>query len=605
MILKRNMQFQTLIVNNTVYTNTFINKLDFWIYRWIKSLHIIGQTAILGLSILCVTSLNAAPTLHEEALSSDQTLQLIDKVHNEAYRSLRGIMSEGEKQELKASQINWINSLNQALANTAANDRKQVVHLWTTDRTAKLQAAYTARIGPATQIPKNIKEVVYELIDSESNLREGPGINFAIIRRPQRGEVCKALAESNRWIKLQFADGSIGWIHQQNLRLSNTPFVYKASGVIPQDTHSPFIPRDVPEPISKPLPEPVPAPTPARDYAKEAYEEENQRAKALCSEIATHWKMEDTNVEDFPEGLTKALTDRLEQLVPWDKINSSGSSAQGRHANLKLAYTVHNHLLVKPNNYKVMSDLLEQGQSLKVEEVPWVASFKRILENRRTKALSLQKEAIRLMKQNDPQAAELRLQLAAKEYPSDSLSKYATSLAFYNKLIQDKALRAVDGDWKKPSLPNKDLISKAAEQAAQLRTFDGTEVEPTLFSLTDGLEAAGILEKFASDYEAAGNMDKPHPIYALQIMRKSEKYSKLQTNTSEFSKPFLERLKSLDALIGPKAKEYENLIEQAKILEKNQKFLDAATTYRYALAIEYSKELEKTIHACEANTSGL
>ncbi len=575
-----------------------MNMSGFWIYRCIKSLHRIRQTVIVGLSIFCVTSLNAAPTLHEEALSSDQTLQLVDKAHNEAYRSLRGIMNEDEKQLLKAAQINWINSLNQTLANTAANERKRVVRLWTTDRTTNLQAAYTARIGPATQIPQNIqvpqntKEVVYELIDSESNLREGPGTNFAITRRSQKGEVGKALTEINRWIKLQFSDGSTSWIHQQNLRISNIPLVYKAGVVIP-------------EPISNAIPQRIPDPVPARDFAKEALEEENKRATALCSEIAAHWKTEDTNVVDLPEGLTKALTDRLEQLVPWDKISSSGSLAQGRHANLKLAYAVHNHLLVKPVNFQIMSDLLEQGQSLKVEEVPWVAGFRRTLENRRAKALTLQKEAIRLMKENDPQAAELRLQLAAKEYPSDSLSKYASSLAFYNKLIQDKALRAVDGDWKKPSLPTKDLASKAAEQATQLRTYDGTEVEPTLFSLIDGLEAAGILEKFASDYEPAGNMDKPHPIYALQIMRKSEKYTKLQSNTSEFSKPFLERLKSLDTLIGPKAKEYENLIEQAKALEKNQKFLDAATTYRLALAIEYSRELEKTIHTCEANTSGL
>lgn len=58
----------------------------------------------------------------------------------------------------------------------------------------------------------------YELIDSESNLREGPGTNYPIVRKSQKGEVGEALSNKNGWMKLQFSGGSIAWAHEQNLK---------------------------------------------------------------------------------------------------------------------------------------------------------------------------------------------------------------------------------------------------------------------------------------------------------------------------------------------------------------------------------------------------
>lgn len=59
---------------------------------------------------------------------------------------------------------------------------------------------------------------LYELIDSASNIREGPGTNYPIIRQSRKGEVGEYQSSNLRWMKLQFADGSMGWVHDQNLK---------------------------------------------------------------------------------------------------------------------------------------------------------------------------------------------------------------------------------------------------------------------------------------------------------------------------------------------------------------------------------------------------
>jgi len=365
---------------------------------------------------------------------------------------------------------------------------------------------------------------------------------------------------------------------------------------IPQNNNIPELPK--PYSQTQNIPRDMP------DEAQQAETRTTAAASALITDIAKHWKTEDNASEQLPECLPNALVDRLEQLVPWSKIDHIGV-AKGRYPNLKLAYAVHNSLIAKPLNLSAMADFLEQGKDLNLQDVPWVGSFRRILEARRAKAITLQEEALGLMKDGDSQAAEARMEQAAKEYSSTSLSAYSVALGFYNRLAQDKALRAVDGDWKNPSLPDKDLFSMTSKQAAALRSFEGKEVSAALSPIAKGYDAANILWKFTSNFEPAGDLDKPHPIRALQAMRKSEKYRDLKSNESFFTKPFVDRMKFLEELIGPKTKDYEKLVEQAAGLEKEGKYLDAASAYRLALGIEYSKELERTIHGCEAKTSGL
>jgi len=58
---------------------------------------------------------------------------------------------------------------------------------------------------------------LYELIDSASNIREGPGTNYPIIRKSRKGEDGEYQSGKMGWMKLQFADGSMGWVHEKNL----------------------------------------------------------------------------------------------------------------------------------------------------------------------------------------------------------------------------------------------------------------------------------------------------------------------------------------------------------------------------------------------------
>ncbi len=59
---------------------------------------------------------------------------------------------------------------------------------------------------------------LYELIDSESNLREGPGKDYPIVRKSRKGEVGEALSKNKGWVKLKFSDGSMAWAHEQNIK---------------------------------------------------------------------------------------------------------------------------------------------------------------------------------------------------------------------------------------------------------------------------------------------------------------------------------------------------------------------------------------------------
>jgi hypothetical protein len=61
--------------------------------------------------------------------------------------------------------------------------------------------------------------VVYELIDSESNIREGPGANYPIIRQSYEGEQGQLVEGKSPWFKLRFGNNSQGWVHKQNIRL--------------------------------------------------------------------------------------------------------------------------------------------------------------------------------------------------------------------------------------------------------------------------------------------------------------------------------------------------------------------------------------------------
>jgi hypothetical protein len=58
-------------------------------------------------------------------------------------------------------------------------------------------------------------------IDSESNLRNGPGAGSAIIRKPLKGESGSVENRTGDWILLKFDSGESGWVHVKNLEVCN------------------------------------------------------------------------------------------------------------------------------------------------------------------------------------------------------------------------------------------------------------------------------------------------------------------------------------------------------------------------------------------------
>jgi SH3-like domain-containing protein len=46
------------------------------------------------------------------------------------------------------------------------------------------------------------------------NVREKPGTNYKISFQAERGVCCKRLGQKGKWLKVQHADGEVGWIHK-------------------------------------------------------------------------------------------------------------------------------------------------------------------------------------------------------------------------------------------------------------------------------------------------------------------------------------------------------------------------------------------------------
>jgi len=88
-------------------------------------------------------------------------------------------------------------------------------------------------------------------------------------------------------------------------------------------------------------------------------------------------------------------------------------------------------------------------------------------------------------------------------------------------------------------------------------------------------------------------------------MLNRDSYKQVMASSSPFAAPFIKRLKSLDALIGPQLKQFQALQDQGQKFEDAGKYLAAAKSYRAALVIEITAELQQKASKCEAQISGL
>jgi len=327
-------------------------------------------------------------------------------------------------------------------------------------------------------------------------------------------------------------------------------------------------------------------------------------AVSLDRDIAAAWKDDGAAAKDLPSRLPGALRARLEKLH-LQRPSTPAELVPGRFAGLLLADAIDLALAAQPPDLHAVAEWCTSGQRLNLREVPWLERSARMLEVRRTKSLASQEQAMAAMLQGDAQAAESRLHLASCEFPSPNLSAYFNGLTLFNRLAQDPALRTSDLDWNTPSLPDPALIRQASQQIATLRAAGGPEIFPAWAKLTAGLEAAELLDCFLRACQPADATDSPHPIRACRTLRKTVKYRALLVTDSLFVRSFIRRLQTLEERLAPKTAEYEQLLAQARRLEKNASYREAAAQYRLAFQLEDSKDLERTIARCEARISGL
>lgn len=327
-------------------------------------------------------------------------------------------------------------------------------------------------------------------------------------------------------------------------------------------------------------------------------------AASLGRDIAAIWNDAAVGPKGLPPRLGGALAARLVKLLPHPQPDPA-MLAKSRFPGLQLAYATDQALGAEPPNLHAIAAWCAAGQRLKPQEVPWLGAFTRMLETRRGQALAAQQQAMKLLQNGDPQTAESRLSQAAREFSSPGLAAHAAGLVLFNKLCRDPALLAVESDWKKPSAPDPALLKQAAALAVTLRAAAGAEILPAWAQLAGGLEAACLLGCFWRECVPAGAADPPHPLRAMQVVRKTGNYAALQASDSPFVKPFRAQLQTLEQRLGPKLAEYEKLLEQARGLEKKAMYPEAAAKYQLALILEPSKDLEQTLDDCEAKISGL
>jgi len=352
-------------------------------------------------------------------------------------------------------------------------------------------------------------------------------------------------------------------------------------------------------------------PTPPQSDSSAAAARIAASAKMLAAQLKTAWGNA-TPVEKWPPQLPADVEEKLRQAVA--DLKSAGDQSQsilmdGAMAQLVLgmADTINRAWKASPPDAGAVMDALDGAPSSCVGDThDWINALRTDLLARRDKALQAQKDALALFAKGDSVAVDTRLVEALREFPSARLAAWKGAFTAYEALAVDKSLRAMDTDWKSPTLPEAALINAAVESLRSIRdNADAKEICSDWKPLLDGLLGAALLGSFSTDFAPSGNSDRPHPIVAWQSMLNRDSYKQVMASSSPFAAPFIKRLKSLDALIGPQLKQFQALQDQGQKFEDAGKYLAAAKSYRAALVIEITAELQQKASKCEAQISGL
>lgn len=332
---------------------------------------------------------------------------------------------------------------------------------------------------------------------------------------------------------------------------------------------------------------------------------------ALQESIRKHWNLEAAPPE-VPQPLPTPLANALQDLASEVKsaLARGATTPEGQSFEFLTAAGKIQEILSlwRENAAEALPRLaapIEDGANPIPNLNEWWKNVAVKAEEQREKADAARHSALEKLRMHDAEAALARLREAAATFPLPGQETLVGVSKAYARLIQDKSLRAADAEWAKPTLPDKASLEEAAKACEDYDALPYSLLRESFAPVREALDAASLLLGFINDYEPSGELDRPHPVVALQKMRGKERWARLSASTAAEVKPLSDRLLSLEKLINPKLTEYEALIGAAENAERDGKYLLAAESYRKSYGIDKQPMLLEKARECEGKASGL
>lgn len=337
-----------------------------------------------------------------------------------------------------------------------------------------------------------------------------------------------------------------------------------------------------------------------------------KEATALFSLASKHWEIGGNTLTALPSPLPTSTANQLSRLMEESQmLVSSTLSETDAYALKRIAALARmNDALTHwgKDASIALSRFDEAGRSLDEKDSvtrAWWSQVQLKAKSDHEGARSLLAEIPEKLRIADVPAALQRVNELLKVQPSADGGKFVAVLKSFERLLADKAMRAVDADWKTPTLPSRELLNDANKAVEEFDSLPESALSRTLKPCRDAIFASGLLLAFLNQFEPSGELDSPHPITALQKVRALESWAKVMNSHPPEAKIVIDRLRAIEKLISPKVKEYETLIKDAQVAEMERKFLRAGELYRKAWLLDKQESLLENARKCEGKASGL
>jgi uncharacterized protein YgiM (DUF1202 family) len=94
--------------------------------------------------------------------------------------------------------------------------------LYLSSQAKRLVSQVRGRLESQLQLEPIADETVYAsplplVVSDNSNVREGPGLTFPVLRTIERGTAVEGHSHNGAWVRVRMDDGADGWIYQSLL----------------------------------------------------------------------------------------------------------------------------------------------------------------------------------------------------------------------------------------------------------------------------------------------------------------------------------------------------------------------------------------------------